>query len=311
MRLNATSRLQNVIRRNSGGVLPALVLVLVFGLLVETPVQAQAPAAPAPTNARRAARQAAQPNAAAAQGAAPAAAQNAAQNAVQDTVIVEPLLKQNLPQDPLRVAIQNAVQKGIKDTMADPAGNAAANKALIQAAAITGNAGQIKVPNAATNVVPNAGSTAAVKQSVSPSAAQQPPAVNRAPNPGQPAVAPTGPIPPAINAGIQALVSAKASLEASGNKWGGHKQTAIKAIDQALTACGQTPTPDSGGTQSSAAGATPAMEAALTQLTAAQKHFMSATNAWGGRRDQAKPLIDQALSEVNAAIAFAKSHNTY
>jgi hypothetical protein len=134
---------------------------------------------------------------------------------------------------------------------------------------------------------------------VQPSAKQQT-------NPSRPAAAPTGPIPPAINAGIAALVSSKTSLENSGNKWGGHKDKAIKLIDQALAACGQTPTADSGGTKSNPADGTAAMQAALTQLTTAQKSFTNAKNPWGGRRDQALALINQALTEVQASIDFSK-----
>jgi len=125
-----------------------------------------------------------------------------------------------------------------------------------------------------------------------------------------PAGAPTGPIPPAISAGIKAMVSSRASLEDAGNKWGGHKEPAIKLIDQALKACGQTATPDSAGTKPNAAGETAAMEAALTQLTAAERDMTNAKNPWGECRDQAKTLISQALSDVQAGIAFAKSHNT-
>ena len=125
-----------------------------------------------------------------------------------------------------------------------------------------------------------------------------------------PAGAPTGPIPPAISAGIKAMVSSRASLENAGNKWGGHKEPAIKLIDQALKVCGQTATPDSAGTKPNAAGETAAMEAALTQLTAAERDMTNAKNPWGECRDQAKTLISQALSDVQAGIAFAKSHNT-
>jgi hypothetical protein len=137
------------------------------------------------------------------------------------------------------------------------------------------------------------------------------PNAQKQPKPKQPAAAPTGPVPPAINAGIKAMVSSKASLEIAGNKWGGHKEPAIKLIDQALTACGQTATADNAGTKSNPAGDTAAMEAALTQLTAAQKDFTSAKNPYGECRDKAKDLINQALSDVQAGIAYAKSHNTY
>lgn len=155
----------------------------------------------------------------------------------------------------------------------------------------------------AQNAVPNT-------PAATPTAAAHigPPAVNRAANP---VAAPAGPVPPLINAGIQALVSSKASLEIAGSKWGGHKEPAIKLIDQALAACGQTATPDNAAAKANPAGDTAAMEAALAQLTKAQTNFKNAKDAWGGRRDQALPLITQALSDVQAGIAFAKSHNTY
>jgi hypothetical protein len=139
-----------------------------------------------------------------------------------------------------------------------------------------------------------------------------PPTKAAGPNKGAagPAAAPTGPTPPAINAGIKAMVSSRASLELAGNKWGGHKEPAIKLIDQALTACGQTAPAGNAGTKSNPAGETKAMEAALTQLTTAQKDFTNAKNPWGECRDKAKTLITQALSEVQAGIAFANSHNT-
>ncbi len=107
------------------------------------------------------------------------------------------------------------------------------------------------------------------------------------------------------------MLSARASLEKAGNKWGGHRQTAIKLIDQALQACGQTETPDNEEVKSTPADESPAMQAALTQLTNAQADFQNAKNPWDGRRDQALALVKQALSEVQAGIDYAKSHNTY
>ena len=107
------------------------------------------------------------------------------------------------------------------------------------------------------------------------------------------------------------MVSSEASLEKAGNKWGGHKQAAIKLIDQALEVCGQTVTSDSGEVKSTPADESPAMQAALTQLTQAQDDFQNAKNAWSGRRDQALALVKQAVSEVQAGIDYAKSHNTY
>jgi thiol-activated cytolysin len=127
------------------------------------------------------------------------------------------------------------------------------------------------------------------------------------PNPSQRATAPAGPIPPAIQAGIKAMVSSKSSLENAGNNLGGHEQKAIQLIDEALKACGQTPAPASAGANSSPVNGTAAAQAALRQLTAAKNHFTNAKNPWGGRRDQALALINQALQEVQSGIAFAKN----
>jgi hypothetical protein len=131
------------------------------------------------------------------------------------------------------------------------------------------------------------------------------PNMNKAPNPKHPAAAPAGPIPPAIQAGITAMQSAKASLESAGDKWGGHRIKAIRLINQALKACGQTPAPQSAATNSNVDNPA-ALQAGITQLTAAQKHFTGATDSWGGRKDKALPLIQQALQELQLAASLAK-----
>jgi hypothetical protein len=131
-----------------------------------------------------------------------------------------------------------------------------------------------------------------------PSAKQQP----KAP---QPAQAPAGPVPPLIKTGIAALVSAKASLEKAGDKWGGHRVKAITLIDQALKACGQTQTHTKGEMTSGSTDDTTSMQAATTELTTAQKDFTNSKSTWGGRRDQALPLINQALQELQLAATAA------
>ena len=240
------------------------------------------------------------------------AGQNAAQNATtQDTGLeVVKLSPKDLPQTPIRVGINNAIQKGMQEAKPNPA-------ATLTLHTVTGNAAQNAVPGAAPTGASNIAPNTSIQQNAIPNAVQNgsantnsssnvQPSAKQQPKPNQHVAAPTGPIPPAINAGIQAMVSSKASLENSGNKWGGHKDKAIKLIDQALTACGQTPPPDTGGTNSSPADATAAMQAALTQLTKAQSDFKNAKNPWSGHRDQALALINQALTEVQASIDFAK-----
>src|SRR5579863_2143305 len=129
-----------------------------------------------------------------------------------------------------------------------------------------------------------------------------------APNPNRPAGASTGQIPPMIQKGITALVNSKASLANVASK-DAHLEKAIGLIDQALAVCGQNTTPGNGGTGSSPTAEKAPMQAAIRQLTAAKNHFTNAKNPWGGRRDQALALINQALQEVQSGNALAKNNS--
>ena len=132
------------------------------------------------------------------------------------------------------------------------------------------------------------------------------PNANQQPKPKQPRAAPTGTIPPAINAGVKAMIAAKADLEKAGDKWGGHRVKAIKLIDQALDACGQKQTPGNGEMKSTATDETSLMTTATTQLTTAQKDFTNAKNPYGECKDKALPLITQALQELQQAATAPK-----
>lgn len=261
-----------------------------FALLVGTYAHSEVSAATQPGNGEPAAKQSATPNAA------------APQDATQDSApAVGPLQRKNLIQVPLQVAIQNEIRTDIQEAKA----HSAATQATQNAA---GNAAQNTPPNSAQDTSAKTAQTGSPNANLSSSG---PPDVNKAPNPSDSTAAPTGSIPPRIQDGITTMLSARASLEKAGNKWGGHRQTAIKLIDQALQACGQTETPDNEEVKSTPADESPAMQAALTQLTNAQADFQNAKNPWDGRRDQALALVKQALSEVQAGIDYAKSHNTY
>ena len=130
------------------------------------------------------------------------------------------------------------------------------------------------------------------------------PNANLPPKPNRHVAAPAGAVPPAIQAGITAMLSAKTSLQQAGDKWGGHRIKAIALIDKALAACGQTQTPGKGEMKSGATDNAAAMQTATTQLTTAQNDFKKAKNAWGGRRDQALPFITQALQELQLAASL-------
>ena len=131
------------------------------------------------------------------------------------------------------------------------------------------------------------------------------PNMNQQPNPKHPAQAPAGPVPPELKAGIAALVSAKASLVKAGDKWGGHRVKAIGLIDKALKACGQPQTHVKGEMTSGSTDDAASLQAGTTELTTAQKDFTNSKNTWGGRRDQALALINQALQELQLATSAA------
>jgi hypothetical protein len=127
------------------------------------------------------------------------------------------------------------------------------------------------------------------------------PSANQQPNPKHPAQAPAGPVPPELAPGVASLVSAKASLEKAGDKWGGHRVKAIALIDKALKACGKTGTHTAGEMKSSTTDDAAALQTGTTELTNAQTVFKNAKNKWGGRTAQVATLIDQALTELQAA----------
>lgn len=125
----------------------------------------------------------------------------------------------------------------------------------------------------------------------------------------RPGQAADGPAPPQIQAGIAALVSAKASLEKAGDKWGGHRVKAIALIDKALKACGQSQVHAKGEMNSGPTDDMASLQAGNSQLVNAQNDFTNSTDTWGGRKDKALPLISQALQELQAAISTEKSAN--
>jgi hypothetical protein len=158
-------------------------------------------------------------------------------------------------------------------------------------------------PNTTPNTTPNESpNTNSSSNSNTPSSTR--PNANREAKPNSPEQAPAGAPPPAIKLGIAAMQRAEASLAKAGNNWGGHKGIAIKLIDQALTVCGETPASNP-EVKSNPEEEKAAMQAAVTELTNAQTFFEKATNPWDGRRDKAKPLISQALEQLQQGMNAA------
>jgi len=266
--------------------------------------QAQAQVAPAPAGTqaqanRRATTQAAKPNKATQNG-----AQNATKNAqpIGDVEIVaRPIAAKDAPSNPVRDAIRKAIQQAFDEIPRKNAPPAAGSNA----AGAKANAAATGTANVAQNVTENATTAAA---GAVPNAAGNVNPRERAMNPTKTPRA--NGVPPEFQPAVTALHSAQSSLLTAGPKWGGHKQKASNFINQALKACGQPIIPlkeaDAPAAEQSAA-----MQAGSTQLTNAISVFTGATDTWGGCRDQAVNSMNQALSEIQAGIQFAKNAGNF
>jgi hypothetical protein len=126
-----------------------------------------------------------------------------------------------------------------------------------------------------------------------------------------PATAVQKDVPAEFKAAVAQMQSAKSSLEKAGDKWGGHRISAIHFIDQGLEATGQTrvttPNEMSTGPKDEPA----AYQKGISDLQSAKSDFEKSGNQWGGKREKAIASIDSALKELQAGIDYAKSHGTY
>jgi len=267
--------------------------------------RAQAPVTPTPAEKqaqanRRATTQAAKQSKATQNG-----ALNAAKNAqpIGDVEIVaRPIAAKDAPSNPVRDAIRKSIQQAFDEIpRKNPPPTAGSNAAGAKVnPAVTGTA------NVAQDVTQNA--TTAAAGTMPNAAGNVNPREQRATNPTKTPRA--NAVPPEFQPAITALHSAQSSLLTAGLKWGGHKQKASNFINQALKACGQPIIPlkeaDAPAAEQSAA-----MQAGSTQLTNAISVFTGATDTWGGCRDQAVNLMNQALSEIQVGIDFAKNAGTF
>ncbi len=118
-------------------------------------------------------------------------------------------------------------------------------------------------------------------------------------------------VPAEFRSGIAALASAKSSLEKAGDRWGGHRVKAIHLIDEALNAVGQPQAHNPNEMKSGPQDEPAALESGISSLNTAKSDFERSGNQWGGRREKALAHINQALSELQIGIEYAKSHHTY
>ena len=134
------------------------------------------------------------------------------------------------------------------------------------------------------------------------------------PNPKQPAAKTTTAtqnVPAEYQAGIAQLRVAKAYLEKAGDKWGGYRVKGIASIDHAFKALGVSPESTPNEMQSGNVDEPGMMNSGISSLQTARGDFAKAGDNWGGRKEKAVALIDQALSDLQTGINWAKEHKTY
>ena len=134
------------------------------------------------------------------------------------------------------------------------------------------------------------------------------------PKPKQPAtkaVTSAQNVPAEYQGGIAQLRIAKGYLEKAGNKWGGYRVRGIASIDRAFKALGVSPESTPGEMQSGDVDEPAMMDSGISSLQTAMADFAQAGNDWGGRKERALALIDQALNDLQTGINWAKDHKTY
>jgi hypothetical protein len=118
-------------------------------------------------------------------------------------------------------------------------------------------------------------------------------------------------VPAEYQAGIAELRVAKGYLEKAGNKWGGYRVKGIASIDQAFKALGVNPQSTPAEMQSGNVDEPAMMDSGIASLQTVKEDFANAGDNWGGRREKAVALIDQALNDLQTGIDWAKQHHTY
>ena len=118
-------------------------------------------------------------------------------------------------------------------------------------------------------------------------------------------------VPAEYQAGISQLRVAKAYLQKAGDKWGGYRIKGIAAIDQTFRTLGVSAESTPNEMQSGDVDEPGMMNNGISSLQTARGEFEKAANDWGGRKQKAIALIDQALKDLQTGIDWAKEHKTY
>lgn len=118
-------------------------------------------------------------------------------------------------------------------------------------------------------------------------------------------------VPSEYQAGISQLRVAKAYLEKAGDKWGGYRVKGIATIDQTFRTLGVSTESTPSEMQSGNTDEPSMMDSGISSLQTARSDFAGAANDWGGRKEKAVALVDQALKDLQTGIDWAKEHKTY
>jgi hypothetical protein len=118
-------------------------------------------------------------------------------------------------------------------------------------------------------------------------------------------------VPAEYQAGISQLRVAKACLQKAGDKWGGYRIKGIATMDQTFRTLGVSAESTPNEMQSGDVDEPGMMNNGISSLQTARAEFAKAANDWGGRKQKAIALIDQALKDLQTGIDWAKEHKTY
>jgi hypothetical protein len=118
-------------------------------------------------------------------------------------------------------------------------------------------------------------------------------------------------VPAEYQAGISQLRIAKGYLEKAGDKWGGYRVKGIASIDQTFKTLGVSPESTPQEMQSGNVDEPGMMNEGISSLETARADIADVSNEWGGRKEKALALLDQALQDLQTAINWAKEHKTY
>ena len=118
-------------------------------------------------------------------------------------------------------------------------------------------------------------------------------------------------VPAEYQEGIAQLRVAKGYLEKAGDKWGGYRVKGIASIDATFRTFGVNPQSTRDEMESGNVDEPGMMDSGISNLETARADISNVSDNWGGRKDKALALLDQALKDLQTGVDWAKEHKTY